>query len=353
MMKAVRYYGLKDIRVEELPEPQAQRGQVKLKVAWCGICGTDLQYTTGPMMCPTTFHPTTGEKIPIILGHEFSGTIVAVGEGVDRGIYPIGSNAIVEPILNCARSGCPTCLSGTPNLCDQFGCIGISGGGGGLSGYITVNTSCVHVLPENIPHYVVKPLAVAWYAVKRSKFQPGDTCLIVGSGPIGLFVLKVLKSLGCNWISVSEPSKARREKSLQLGANFALDPLAVDVVKDIREHTKGLGVDIAFECAGMQASLNTAIAATKARGVIMNVALWESRPSVNMMQILMGEKVLTASCCYVDVHEEVIEAVSSDRIKGLADLITKRISIKDVVVEGFEALIHDKENQSKHCTLYS
>lgn len=214
----------------------------------------------------------------------------------------------------------------------------------------------------------LKPLAVVWHAIKRSNFKPEDTCLIIGGGPvsslamsifyhfqntnpiflkIGLFTLKVLKAFGCSFVAVSEPAKARREKSIQFGADLALNPVSTDVVKLVKERTNGKGVDIAFECAGSEPGLATAVAATKARGTIMNISIWEKQPVINMGILVLKEKTLTASCCYVGVHKEVIEALSSGKLSGISELITRRIPITDVVSQGFEALVHDKDNQSK------
>lgn len=119
-------------------------------------------------------------------------------------------------------------------------------------------------------------------------------------------------------------------------------------MKEALQQTNGAGVDISYECAGSEVGLATAVAATKARGMIMNIALWEKRPAMDMSNFLQGEKVLTASCCYVDVHKDVIEALSSGKIQGLETLITGKIPIEKVVPEGFEALVNDRENQSEY-----
>ncbi|GJJ15462.1 hypothetical protein Clacol_009740 [Clathrus columnatus] len=322
-MRAARLHGNKDIRVDSIPEPEVGLGEVKLKIGWCGICGSDLhEYLEGPITSPKTPHPTTGEMVPIVMGHEFSGTIVAVGKGVDPNAYPVGKKVVVF----------------------------VSRKGGGLSEYISVDVKCVHLLPDHISLEIgacIEPLSVAWYAVKRANFKPEDKCLVIGSGPIGLFVVKVLKARGCKWVAVSEPATARRENSLKFGADAAYDPRSVDVVSEIKKQTNGLGVDISFECAGSAPGLDSAIAATKARGTIMNVAMWGSRPNVNMMNIFYGERILTSICCYVGVHPEVIEAVADGRLSGVDQLITSRISLEDVVKDGIEKLITDKDNQIK------
>src|SRR5699024_9054616 len=123
-----RWYKAKDIRVEQIEEPKVTSGRVKIKVAWAGICGSDLhEYLAGPIFVPVTEpHPVSGEKAPVVMGHEFSGIVEEVGEGVNK--VKVGDRVVVEPILACGK--CPACLKGKYNLCDTLGFHGLAGGGG-------------------------------------------------------------------------------------------------------------------------------------------------------------------------------------------------------------------------------
>jgi len=134
-MKAVRFHGERDLRYEDLEIPKTGKGQVKIRPAWVGICGTDLhEYLDGPNICPTTPHPITGEKVPLTLGHEFSGVIEEVGEGVHD--YRPGDRVVVQPIIYDGT--CGACLEGLINCCYSNGFIGLSGWGGGLAEHIVV-----------------------------------------------------------------------------------------------------------------------------------------------------------------------------------------------------------------------
>jgi len=353
-MRAARFHGQKDIRVDEIDEPEVSKGQVKIKVAWNGICGSDLhEYLMGPMIAPGCGHPhpLTGETVPLTFGHEMSGTIVELGEGVDSVNFPIGKNVVVEPMVSCMQvDSCIQCHDGFYNICPKLAIIGMSGFGGGLGEFVVVKQEIAHVIPDNIPLDVaacIEPLAVAWHAVNRAHLKTGDTCLIVGGGPIGLFVLKVLKARGAGAVYVSEPAQARRKKATVHQADVVFDPFTTDVVSECKRLTDGDGVDIAFDCAGVQASLDCVIASTRPRGMIMNVALWEAKATFDPMALLATEKTYSACVCYTGVHKDVIEAVARGHITNVEDLITSKITLEDVVAKGYEALVRDKDNQIK------
>ncbi|KAF9456698.1 alcohol dehydrogenase GroES domain protein [Collybia nuda] len=354
-MKAARYYGPGDIRVEQIPEPEPKNGQVKIKIAWNGICGTDLHAYLAPFVkFPTATVPNeiTGETLPITLGHEFSGTIVGLGEGVDATVYTIGQAVCVETIFGCGKTDiCSACRAGTRNLCRDINAIGIGGFGGGLAEYISVNKEHIHPLPGNISLEVgacLEPLAVAWYAVKKSKFKSGDRVLICGAGPIGIFLLKALRSFDPNTlIIICEPTELRREVSVQHGATLALDPTATDITATVLAATHGAGVDIAFDAAGVQQSMDTCLYSVKTRGLIVSVATWEQVPKVDMNLMLLREITVTATNSYTGIHPELVQAVASGRLSGIEDLVTARVPLEEVVERGIKALLNDKDKHVK------
>ncbi|KZT69314.1 alcohol dehydrogenase GroES domain protein [Daedalea quercina L-15889] len=349
-MKAVRYYGPGDIRVDDIPEPVTGDKQVKIKVAWNGICGSDLHTyfvlpTHGPTL--TTPHPTTHETLPVVMGHEFSGTIVELGKAVDSDKFSVGQNVVVEPIISCGQ--CGPCLSGIKNLCHQITFIGIGGWGGGLAEYTVANEDLVHVLPDNIPLEVgalIEPLAVVWHALKISHFKPGSSVLIIGAGPIGLLLLKVLKGEDASWIGVSEPAAIRRETALKLDASVVFDSLSHDVPAETYRLTNG-GADVVFDCAGIQASLDTALGAVRTQGNVVVISLFEKKPVIDMRVLQNKEAILTSSLTYNRRHAEVLKAVSEGRIPGLEELITRKIGLDDFVEKGIKALIAEKDKQIK------
>ncbi|KAJ5812840.1 hypothetical protein N7447_009863 [Penicillium robsamsonii] len=219
-MRAVRFHGRGDVRIDEVEEPVCGSGQIR--PAFVGICGSDLhEYLAGPIIVPVTPHPITGEKLPITLGHEFSGTVEEIGSGIAG--FKVGDRVVVKPDIFDAT--CSSCSMGSFNACEKQGFIGLS--------------------------TLVEPLAVAWHAVSRSPLQTTDTVLVVGAGPIGLAIIQVLKAKGITSIIAVEVSKQRRSFALAQGATEVLNPVGVDAVAQVRALTENLGAAIAFECSGV------------------------------------------------------------------------------------------------------
>jgi (R,R)-butanediol dehydrogenase/meso-butanediol dehydrogenase/diacetyl reductase len=346
-MRAVRYHGNRDVRVDDIPEPEVQPGAVKIAPEWCGICGSDLhEFLIGPetIPAPGNPHPITGEVVPIVLGHEFAGRVVAVGDGVDD--VSVGDAVAVEPIIR--DNTCPACRAGDYNLCPQIGFHGISGGGGGLAEFTVVPRYMVHRLPQSIPTDIgalIEPLAVGWHAVRKSGFRIGDTAVVLGAGPIGLVTMLALRAGGAGLVAMVEISAARKEKAVALGADVVLDPTADDVAGTLKTLTGG-GVDVAFDASGHNETMAMAIGCIRPKGTIVNIALWEHPAEIDMFQFLFTEAFLTSSVAYANDHAAVISALASGRIDA-APLISKRIPLEEIVGGGLEELIHNKDQNVK------
>ncbi|QYY42158.1 2,3-butanediol dehydrogenase [Aneurinibacillus thermoaerophilus] len=342
-MKAARWYGVKDVRVEEIPEQQVKPGMVKIRVEWCGICGTDLhEYLAGPIFLPSKEpHPLTNEKVPLVLGHEFAGEIVEIGESVTK--FKVGDRVAVEPILNCGE--CGACRSGIYNLCEKLGFHGLAGGGGGFSEYTVVKENMVHKLPDQMSYEqgaMVEPAAVAVHAIRQSKLQVGDKVAVFGAGPIGLLTIQAAKAAGASQIIAVELSEERREFAQKVGADIVLDPKSVDVVKEIQTLTNG-GVDVSFEVAGVERVLNQAIESAKFDGQIIIVSVWEKAATILPNSLVLKEREMKGILGYRDIFPEVIQLIANGSIKA-EELITKKINIDHIIEEGFETLVKEKSH---------
>jgi (R,R)-butanediol dehydrogenase/meso-butanediol dehydrogenase/diacetyl reductase len=346
-MRAVRYHGNRDIRIDDIPEPECKPGFVKIAPEWCGICGSDVhEYLIGPETIPSPGepHPITGETVPIVMGHEYAGRVVEVGEGVDG--IAVGDNVAVEPIIR--DNSCPTCTDGHYNLCPQLGFHGLSGYGGGLSEFSVVPAYMVHVLPAGVPTDVaalIEPLAVGWHAAKMADLRGGESCLIVGAGPIGLVTLLSLRVQGAGEVVVVELTDARKAKAAELGADLVLDPRSDDVVAVLAERY-GRGVDVAFDAGGHAETIQLALASVRPKGRIVNIALWEHPVEFDMFSMLFKESNLTASCAYCNDHGDVIEALASGAI-DVRPLITSRIPLEEIVTGGIEELMNNRDAHVK------
>ncbi|RDX52373.1 alcohol dehydrogenase GroES domain protein [Lentinus brumalis] len=320
-----------------------------------GICGSDLHFYFSILpVAPTTLvpHVVTGETLPIGMGHEFSGTITEAGPGVDTTRLGVGQNVVVEPLVSCMKSTCPFCVQGSRNLCRHATFVGLGGWGGGLAEFTCVDQNLVYPLPQGIPLDVgalMEPLAVAWHAVKRSNIKGGDHVLILGAGPIGLLTLRVARVFGAAWIAVSEPALKRRDLAERHGADTVYDPAvaSADVPMAIREITGDRGADVVFDCAGTQRTLDTAFQAVRPRGNVVNVAVWENRPTLDIDAVTYKEVTFTGVMAYDRDHREMLDAVAEGKFKGLEDLITRRIGLEDFVEKGIRALIHEKDQHVK------
>jgi threonine dehydrogenase-like Zn-dependent dehydrogenase len=158
---------------------------------------------------------------------------------------------------------------------------------------------------------LIEPLAVAWNAVQQSDFNPGDTGLILGAGPIGLAILQVLKSKGASQIIVTETADKRREFATRFGATTVLDPTKANVGEECKKLCGGEGVQVVFDCAGMQSTLETALAASRPRAVIVNVAIWSTEVTISPNYFMLNERTFKGAATYTaSVFQEVIDALA-------------------------------------------
>lgn len=311
-MKAVRFHGKHDVRVEDIPEPTVGPGQVKLRNAYAGICGSDLHFYFYPESLPFDFskpHPVTGATLPQVLGHEFSGTVVEVGPDVTD--VQVGDRAAVFPLVkSCGH--CAPCRAGKPFICHQIGALGATAPGGGLSEYVTVNAGQLHKLPDNVDlrmGALVEPLAVGWHGVARTNAEPGDTALVAGAGPVGFGAWFALKARGVERILVSEPNVQRREAIAKIGADV-VDP-ADDLAAAIAKFTDGEGVKVAVDAAGAGPAATGAIAGLMPGGRLSVVALHENPVELSLTQLMMSELEVVGAVGYEPQEfDEVITAMA-------------------------------------------
>ncbi|CAH0045076.1 unnamed protein product [Clonostachys solani] len=347
-MRAARYYGKEDIRVEQVSEPSVQPGQIKIAPSFVGICGTDLhEYLGGPNFCPVKAHGVTGETIPITLGHEFSGVVKEIGEGVEG--FTVGQPCAIQPTIFCGK--CPACNVGARNICHNGGFIGLSGGGGGLSEAVCVNATHVFPLPHGVSldtGALVEPLAVAWHAVSAApEITQDSTVLVIGGGPIGLAAILCLRGKGVKSIIVSEVAAARQRFAKEFGASSVINPVKEDVNKVVLELTGGKGVDVAFDCAGVPASVKSACENVRTKGTVVNVAIWEKEVPFNPNWITWKESSYKSVLGYgPEDFKAVIENLGTGSIVP-QKMITAKIELDNLVRDGIGALISDKDNHVK------
>ncbi|KAM5344381.1 hypothetical protein ACJ41O_012918 [Fusarium nematophilum] len=347
-MRAARYYGKEDIRVEQIPEPSVRPGQIKIAPAFVGICGTDLhEYLGGPNFCPTKPHAVTGETIPVTLGHEFSGVIKEVGPGVTG--FEVGQACAVQPTIFCGH--CVACHTHAENVCHNGGFVGLSGGGGGLSDAVCVSATHVFPLPKNLSLEIgalVEPLSVSWHAMTAaSEINPESVVVILGGGPIGLAMILCLRAKGVRKIIMSEVATTRQNFASQFGASMVLNPIKDDIDEVVLGLTEGKGADVVFDCAGVPASIKSACEVVKTKGTVVNVAIWEKEIPFNPNWVTRKESAFKSVLGYQrEDFQAVIDNLGTGAIEP-SHMITRKIKLENLVEDGIKALINDKDNQVK------
>lgn len=336
-MKAAQFFDRKDIRVVDIDEPQiSEKQQVKIAVKYAGICGSDLhEYLGGPIFVPADEpHPYSGVKAPLTMGHEFSGEVVEVGEGVTS--VKVGDPVTVEPIL--AKDG----LQGDYNLDPHLGFVGLASNGA-FTEYVVVDEDQVHILPEGIDFEqgaLTEPAAVALYAVRNSALKAGDTAAVFGCGPIGLLTIDALKAAGATDIYAVELSKERQEKAEELGA-IIVDPNEGDPVEKIHDLAGG-PVDFSFEVTGVPVVLQQALDAIKNGGECVVISIWETGAEIKPNELVIKEKTMKGIIAYRHIFPEVLKLMQAGYFQK-EDFVTAHIKVEDIVEKGFEALAHEKK----------
>jgi len=344
-MKALRWHGQRDIRIEEVPEPSPGKGEVKIKVKWCGICGTDLsEYAEGPIILPAKRpHPLTGKQPPIILGHEFSGEIVEVGSEVTG--FAVGERVTVNPLIVC--NDCFWCKWGRYNECARLATLGL-GADGAFAEYVIAPAYGCYKLPPEVSDEMgalCETLAVLVRACKRGEVAPGDSVAVIGAGPVGLLALQTAKASGASKVFVIEPIPKRREIAKKLGATAVYDPQEVDAGKEIAKLTNGIRADVTIECVGSGPAMETALKVSRRAGKIVLVGIAKKPIEFPFDKLLFPEKDLIPVQGYVDEFPAAISFLADGRVK-VESLITAKIKLDDIIEKGFKVL--DSEQRAEH-----
>ena len=334
-MRAAVYYGREDLRLESVPEPEAGPGEVKLKVHYNGICGSDLtEYYYGPMTTRDTPHPLTGVKNPVVMGHELSGTVVSLGEGVED--LAIGDQVAVEPLETCGT--CLPCASGQYNHCPSVAFHGYNRAGGGLADYTVVKRGMAHRLPSGVTPMqgaLIEPLGVAWHTANRCRVESGQIVAVHGAGPIGIGVLLTLRRRGVDVIAV-DPSPLRRRVAMALGARWVIDPADQGAVAAIRDLTGGHGAHASVDAAGVPAVIDALLKGTRVNGTAVVVAIHHHPVVIPPFDLLMPEVFLTG----VAMSAHAFPSVIAEMAKGAYPLEgwVETIPFAGILTEGIERL---------------
>lgn len=308
--QAAVYRGDKTFSLEQKNVQPPGPGEVQIKVAYCGICGTDLHIFLGHMDKRVGFERT--------IGHEMSGTISATGEGVTG--LSTGQRIVVRPLDHCGD--CPACNAGHEHICYNLKFIGIDSEGA-FQEYWNVPAHTIHVLPEglDLSHAaLIEPLAVACHDVERAKLVKDEDVLVIGGGPIGLLVALVARQAGGN-VVISEISETRLAYAAKLGFK-TINPKTEDPVEKVNTLTGNKGADVVFEVSGSQPGVDLMTAAAATRGRIVMVAIHASKPTIDLFQFFWRELELFGARVYRPEDYDTAMRLLNEGVVDCASFIT-------------------------------
>ncbi|NLE45367.1 MAG: alcohol dehydrogenase catalytic domain-containing protein [Chloroflexi bacterium] len=265
-MKAVRLYGPRDIRVDDVPRPEPGPGDALIRVRAVGVCGSDVHYYVDGHIGDAV------PELPFTLGHEFAGEVEALGPGVTW--PPVGTRVAVDPAIPCGQ--CETCQEGNPNCCPSVRFPGSAPVPGALSEWYVHPAHLCEPIPDELGFddgAMLEPLGVDVHALTLAKVRPGDIVAILGAGPIGLLALQLCARSFTGAVYVMEPIPERREMALRMGATAVCDPNAEDPVAWLLAQTQGRGADLVLEAAWGEQAVDQAVHMAKPAGRVVLIGI--------------------------------------------------------------------------------
>ncbi len=290
-MKALLLTAPSTLAMVDLPTPEPAPGEALLRIRACGICGSDLHGWDGS---------SGRRRPPLVMGHEASGEIAALGDGVEG--WSVGDRVTFDSTIFCGE--CDACLSGRNNLCGRRRVVGVApveySQAGAFAEFLALPTRILHRLPAALPFTraaLVEPTAIALHAVRLVALRPTDTVVVVGAGMIGLLIVQALRWAGVARIVALDLSDARLALARRLGATHAFNSRTDDVPARVDELTDGLGADATFEVVGATATVNLAIHLARRGGSIVLVGnLAPKTDGFPLQRVVTGEQTIRGSC---------------------------------------------------------
>lgn len=324
-------FNTREVRLEKIPIPKIEsEDQILIEVNACGICGTDLKILEGK-------HPANDN---IILGHEFVGKVVEIGDQITD--LRVGDNIVVDPNEKCGC--CPNCRRGKGHLCEYLA-KGTTFGifqNGGFSEFCVIPRSTAYKLPKDIDLIgasLIEPISCGIHCHNIANVKESDNVVVIGAGPMGLIILSILRTHPIKRLISIEPNDWRRNKAIELGADFSINPFDENIKKTINEYTKGEGADIIIDAVGIKDTFEMAQTfwAPGAQLVCFGqddkaVASIKPNELVRYQRKIMGS--------YISTSKDFLDAIDliDNEIIEVQKLITHQIPLKNLLTEGFDSM---------------
>ncbi|HMD37682.1 MAG TPA: galactitol-1-phosphate 5-dehydrogenase [Candidatus Acidoferrum sp.] len=320
-MKALLLSEYKHLAVADLPEPTPGPGEVLVRVAACGICGSDVHGYDG----------SSGRRIPpIVMGHEAAGTIAGLGGGVNG--FAMGDRVTFDSTVYCGA--CGNCRRGDVNLCDHRQVLGVSCGdyrrAGAFAEYVAVPARILYRLPENISFAeaaMLEAVSVALHGVSLAEISAGSSALVLGAGMIGLLTVQALHAAGCSRIFVADLDSTRLNLARDAGATAVLSS-EKDIVPEILQFTGGSGVDVVIEAVGRNETVKASIDNVRKGGTVVLVGNISPEVTLPLQKVVTRQIRLQGSCASAGEYPRAIELLASGAIQ-VKPLISATAPLED------------------------
>ncbi len=321
-MKAAVFYTPKEkLKIEELPTPEPRSGELLVKVAACGLCHTDLSYID--------YGVPTFKKPPLILGHEISGTVAALGSNIEG--WKEGDKLLLPAVYGCGK--CNMCRNGRENVCDQMVMFG-NNIDGGYAEYVVAPSKEVVSLPEEIPliegSIIADAITTPYHAViNQGKVKPGDTVVVFGCGGVGINVVQMAVAVGAQVVAV-DVMDSKLEWAKKLGAKATVNAKKVERIdKEVRKLTGG-GADVGFEAIGNATVQEQTFASVRNGGRFVMVGYSPKPMSLNAGRVMYREMEVVGSLgCRVADYPRVVELARQGKIK-VKELVSSQYPLDEI-----------------------
>lgn len=317
-MLAAIFHGNKKIEVCDYTLPILGTNELLIKVDSCGICGTDRHIFSG----------SAASSIPIILGHEYSGTILDSANRSAR--FKIGDKVAIDPNIYCGY--CSYCKKGNINFCENLNALGVTLNGG-FAEYSIIPSSQAYILPDDFDLSIAsfsEPLSCCLRGIEHADIKPGNTVVIIGGGSIGLMMVQLVKISGASRIVLIEPDHSKQLFGIELGADFVLDSNEEKLFDHISDLSNG-HVDVVIECVGNKSTIENAIkiAGKGSKVIIFGLAPKDQNISLNLQYIFLKELKIINSYLNPFTFQSAVDLLVNKKIE-VQKLISQQIHLKEI-----------------------
>jgi L-iditol 2-dehydrogenase len=306
-MRGNFFLGNGQFGVREIPVPEIGNGEVLIKVAACGICGTDVHICHGDKGSAEV-------NPPVILGHELSGIVEKIGSEVTT--VKTGDHVTVDPNIYCGK--CHYCQIGKKQMCENLSAVGVTRNGGFAEYCVVPEQQCI-LLNNQIPlEYgaMTEPLACCIHGVDRADIKLGDTVLVIGGGAIGLLMIQLARLAGASKVVLSEPVAMRRAIGLELGADAVIDPVHENIEESLKKVFGIPGADVVIECVGLPAAVEQAFSAANRGATILlfSVPAAGATYEMHLEEVFQKELKIVGSMINPDTHKRAAELINNKKV---------------------------------------